>query len=130
MKVLIVEDEFVSRKLMQKILSPYANCDVAVDGEEAIQAFKIAWEEKEPYDLICMDIMMPKMDGKQALKKIREMETEMGIKASDEVKIIMTTALAEQKDVEETLKEGVSWYLVKPITKQKLLEQLRKLALI
>jgi two-component system, chemotaxis family, chemotaxis protein CheY len=63
MRCLIVEDDFVGRKLMQKYLSDYGECDVAVDGEEAVEAFRQAVENETPYDLICLDIMMPNMNG-------------------------------------------------------------------
>ncbi|MCA1987263.1 MAG: response regulator, partial [Desulfovibrio sp.] len=66
MRVLIVEDDFTSRKLMQTILSPYGDCDVAVNGREAVEAFQNALNSAKPYDLVCMDIMMPEMDGQEA----------------------------------------------------------------
>ncbi len=130
MKVLIVDDEFASRRLLQAILSPHGECDVAVNGTEAVEAFRLAWEEKRPYDLVCLDIMMPEMDGNQALKKIREMEKDKGIKGSDEVKVIMTTALGDPKTVIESFyRAGATGYVVKPINHKKLIEEIRALGL-
>jgi len=131
MKILIVEDDFGSRKLLQNILTPYADCDMAVNGEEAFEAFKLAWEDNVPYDLICLDIMMPKVDGLEALKKIREYEKEIGINISAEVKIIMTTVLGDPKNVIQALyKGGATSYMVKPIKKNKLIDEIKKLGLI
>jgi two-component system chemotaxis response regulator CheY len=131
MKTLIVEDDFTSRRLLQSILSTYGSCDLAVDGEAAVEAVRQSLAENYPYDLICLDIMMPKMDGHAALLKIREMEKEKGIAAKKEVKVIMTTALGDPKNVMEALyKGGATVYLVKPIGKQALLEELRKMGLI
>ena len=131
MKVLIVEDDFTCRKLLQKILSEYGECDVAVDGAEAITAFTAAWEEEAPYDLICLDIMMPNVDGHEALVKIREIEKQKGVSDRNEVKVVMTTALDDPKNVMKALyREGATSYLVKPVGKQKLLEELLKLGLI
>lgn len=131
MRVLIVEDDFTSRKLLQGILLPYGQCDVAVDGEEAIEAFVIAWKESKPYDLICMDIMMPNLDGQQALIKIREMEEDMGVELADAVKVIMMTALNDPKNVFESLYKGcAASYLVKPITKSNVIDELMHLGLI
>ncbi len=82
MRILIVEDDFTSRRLLQKILAPYGECDIAVDGKEALEAFTLAVREGRRYRLICLDIMMPEMDGQQVLKKIRQMEKELGISPS------------------------------------------------
>lgn len=131
MKTLIVEDDYTSRRLLQRILSMYGSCETAVDGEEAVEAVRRAFAENYPYDLICMDIMMPKIDGNEALVKIREMERQKGIAAFQEVKVIMTTALGDPKTVMKSLYQGgATVYLVKPIGKQALLGELRKMNLI
>ena len=118
MRILIADDEFSARRILNKILSAYGECDVVFDGEEETQAFRLAWEENEPYDLICLDIMMPKMDGQETLKRIREMERERGVKGPDEVKVIMMTALDDPNNVVEAYyKGGATSYLVKPIDK-------------
>jgi two-component system chemotaxis response regulator CheY len=63
MRTLIVEDDFTSRLLLQSFLSVYGECHIAVNGREAVAAFRAAQERPQAYDLICMDIMMPEMDG-------------------------------------------------------------------
>lgn len=130
MKILIVDDEFVSRKLLHVILRPYGVCDIAVDGGEAIEAFKSALEEGNPYQLICMDIMMPGVDGQQALKEIRRIEKAKGISGPDEVKVLMITALGDPKNVMEAFyRGGATAYIVKPINHKKLIEEIRRLGL-
>ena len=131
MRVLIVEDDFTSRKLLQKIVSPYGEADIAVNGQESIDAFETALEEGRPYDLVCMDIMMPEMDGQEALKKIRAAEKAKGIRNADEVKVIMITALDDPKNVVEAYyKGGATSYVPKPIDRQLFLQLLRNLGLI
>jgi two-component system chemotaxis response regulator CheY len=130
MKYLIVEDDFAARLLLQRYLSGYGDCDVAVDGHEAIEAFRQALDENEPYDLICLDIMMPAMDGRDALKEIRRIEREHGILGLDGVKVIMTTALGDSKNIMGSFREGCEAYIVKPIKKEKLLEEIENLGLI
>jgi two-component system, chemotaxis family, chemotaxis protein CheY len=128
MRALIVEDDFGSRRMMQKMLASYGECDVVVDGEEAVEAFLLAWEEFRPYDVIFMDIMMPKVDGQEALKRIRAIEKDMGIKPATEAKIIMTTVLEDPKNVMEAFnKGGATSYMVKPIDREKLLAELEKM---
>lgn len=131
MRVLIVEDDFASRRILQTFLNAYGECHVAVNGVEAVEAFQQAWQESNPYDLICMDIMMPEMNGQDALRKIRDMEKQMGISSDDEVKVIMTTALDKSKEVVKAFYEGgVSAYFVKPFQLEDLEKELKVLRLI
>lgn len=131
MRCLIVEDDFISRKIMRELLAPHFDVEIAVDGEEAVTAFKLALEAKAPYDLICMDIMMPRMNGSEALKIIRQLEKEQDTPANLEVKVIMTTALDDPKTVFDVYYNvGATAYIVKPISKAKLMRELRTLGLI
>jgi two-component system, chemotaxis family, chemotaxis protein CheY len=131
MKALVVEDDFVSRLVLQKIIAPFGLCDVAVNGIEAVQAFNLAVREGQRYDLICLDIMMPEMDGKEALKIIRQKEREAGILPSNETKIVMITALDTPKEVIEVYyKGGCTAYLVKPIEKIRVINTLREIEVI
>ena len=88
MRILIAEDDFASRKVILKFLSVYGDCDVTVDGMEAIDAFMMALEEGDPYDLICLDVMMPIMDGYQALKNIRDIEKEHNVPEDKMAKVL------------------------------------------
>ena len=130
MKTLIVEDDFISRTLLQELLRGYGPSHIAVNGSEAVQAVRRSLEQDQPYDLICLDIMMPEMDGQEALKKIRELEESMGIISSDGSRIVMTTALADLKNVDAAYHSLCDAYPTKPIRKEKLMEELRSLRLI
>ena len=130
MKCLIVEDDFTARKLMQIYLSEFGKCFVAVNGKEAIQAVTQAFDEDEPYDLIALDIMMPEMDGIEALKAIRSLEKERGITGLDTVKVIMTTAKGQSQDIFDAFNTGCEAYLIKPIRKPDLIDEIRKLGLL
>lgn len=131
MKCLIVDDEFAARKLLQVYLSEYADCFVAVNGQEAVEAVREAFvKEEEPYDLICLDIMMPEMDGREALEAIRQIEKEHGIGGLDCVKVIMMTALDDSKNIMDAFRTGCEAYIVKPIRKEQLLQEIRHLGLL
>lgn len=131
MKALIVEDEGVSQFILKKILSPYGECDIANNGKEAVQAFSLAWKKNKPYDLICMDIMMPGLDGHQTLQQIREIEKLLDVDECQKVKVIMTTALCNPKNIKKAYYDGdVSFYHTKPIKKQKLIQDLQNMGLI
>ena len=130
MKCLIVEDEFASRRLLEVCLSEYADCSVAINGCEAVNGVKHALELGEPYELICMDIKMPQMDGMEAKKAIRKLEHQHGIKGFDGAKIIMATALDDRKNIIGAFKQGCESYIVKPFKEQDIITELQKLGLI
>ena len=130
MRILIAEDDFTSRKVLLKFLSEYGECDVTVDGMEAIDAYLRALEEDAPYDLVCLDVMMPVLDGYQALKNIRDIEREKKIPEEKTAKIIMTTALNEEKNVKKAFELGCTVYCAKPIDMVKLRSTLEMLGLI
>ena len=126
MKTLIVEDDFTSRLLLQELLKSYGPSHIAVNGREAVKASR-AVKAGEPYRLICLDIMMPEMDGQQALKEVRRLELAEGIDVADGVKIIMITALFDGKNVMGAFRGACDGYLVKPIDKQKLFDEIERL---
>ena len=130
MRFLITEDDFAARRLMQRYLSDYGHCDISVDGNEAVEAFQLSLDYGDPYDLIYLDIMMPRMDGLKALQAIRKIEHERGTGYQNFVKIIMTTACEDSKNIMGSFKEGCEAYLIKPVNKQKLLEEMAKLGLV
>ena len=127
MKILIVEDDLSSRKFLYKFMSNYGDCDITVDGMEGLDAYLIALNEEEHYDLICLDIMMPKVDGVKVLKTIREMEKQRGIESERRVKIIMTTALNDVDLVKNSFDSGCEVYASKPIDINKLENVMEKL---
>ncbi len=129
-RILIAEDDLASRKVISKFLSNYGECDITIDGMEALEAFMMAWDEGRPYDLICLDIMMPELDGIKTLKAIRDIETQKGLKEDKRAKIIMTTALNDKDSVMNAFETGCEAYAAKPLNMDKLAEVMKKLNLI
>lgn len=127
MNILIAEDDFTSRMLLQEILKGYGSVCTVINGQEAVEAVKIGFERDEPFDLICLDIMMPETDGHQALKEIRKIEQKRGVYSSDGVKIIMATALGDMRNISEAYSELCDGYLVKPIDKKSVLKTVDEL---
>ena len=80
MKTLVVDDEVISRKKLQKILSNLGECEAVEGGKAAITVFEKALKEKDPFDLVTLDIVMPEMDGTEALVELRELEKEAGVR--------------------------------------------------
>jgi two-component system, chemotaxis family, chemotaxis protein CheY len=130
MRILIAEDDYASRRYLQKLLSKFGQCDLTLDGMETLDAFMIAMDEDKPYELICLDIMMPKVDGIKTLKAIREIEKQRNINESKKIKVIMTTALNDTDVVKKAFDLGCEAYAAKPIDEEKFVEVMDKLGLI
>jgi len=130
LKALIAEDDYISGVLLNKLLQTWGSAQIARNGRQAVDAVRTALETKQPYDLICLDIMMPEMDGQQTLREIRALETTMGVDKLGRVKIVMTTALDDYDAVAEAIRGQCDHFITKPISKDKLVEVLRKLSLI
>jgi two-component system, chemotaxis family, chemotaxis protein CheY len=121
MKCLIVEDDLKSRHILKELLSSFGDCDVAVNGQEAVDSFRLAHELKRPYDAIFMNITMPDVDGLTALREIRSLEQGMEMPPGLKVKAVMMTAPGDPRSVIKAFKEGEAHsFLVKPVTKKKL----------
>lgn len=126
MKILIAEDDFVSRKLVNAFLATLGEVDIAANGQEAFVAVKMAIDNNQPYDLICLDILMPEVDGIMTLKKIRQLEAQKRINPEKRSKIIMTSAVSDKKYVVAAVQANCNGFLVKPIDKTRLFDELRK----
>ncbi|MBF0212553.1 MAG: response regulator [Magnetococcales bacterium] len=133
MKILIADDELNNRKLMRDYLKKYAHCDMVSDGKAALELFTADLEDGDPYDLVLLDIIMPVMDGQKALSRIRSTEKRIadGQEGYKEIPIIMVTGMdSSLQAMQAYFKGGCSDYLTKPVTRQALLEKLRKFNLI
>lgn len=128
-RILIVEDDSASRGLMQILLAEYGECGFACNGVEAVEAFTRALDAGEPFDLVCLDIMMPEMDGLEALKQMREVENTHGIEEARRVKVIMTTTASQQDKTMKAFHYGCNGYLIKPISKEAIVTEMNKLPL-
>ena len=129
MKCLIGEDESTSRMLLHRFLLEVGECHAATNGRETVEAFKTALDQGEFYDLVCLDIMMPEMDGHQVLQAIRQLEGAAGIDDLAGVKVIMITAMHDSEHVLGAFRLGCDAYIVKPVLKSKLFEEMGKLGL-
>ena len=130
MRILIAEDDRISRTFMKEFMKEYGQCDVAVDGMEALDLFMDAVKKEDPYRLICLDIMMPKVDGLKVLRVIRAMEKQHDVPQDKRARILMTTALADLDYVDQAFNLGADGYAAKPINTDKITEVIRNMGLI
>jgi len=130
MKSLVVEDEFAARCVLQRFLARYGECDVAVDGDEAIEAVTNAIENSAAYDLVCLDIGLPKLNGHDVLERIRALELGRGVQLGQGCRVIMTTIATATDQVMGAFRGGADAYLNKPISLASLTRELEALRLV
>ncbi len=126
-RILIMEDDPVSAKLMNLFLSPYGDCTLVADGRVAVESFEKAISSGEIYHLLILDIMVPEIHGRDVLRRIREIEREHGVPGDRRARAIMTTALSDTVNVVESFKGQCDAYLVKPIDKKLLVREIAEL---
>ncbi|SPD76437.1 Response regulator receiver protein [uncultured Desulfobacterium sp.] len=130
MRTLVVDDEIVSKKKMQKIMETFGECETAETGMGALAAYKDSLEKGNPFDLITLDIIIPDTDGLRTLKKIRALEKEMQKTGSElrQVKIMMVTSHSERSLVMRCINAGCNNYIVKPFAKEDIMRKLEEMA--
>jgi len=118
MKSLIVDAGFETRKTSRKLLAPYGECDVALNGLEALNAFSRAHREKDPYHVIFLDLDMEGLNGFQILEKIRRWEA---LKKTDApVKIVLVSSVRIPDPMKSQLIPGLETWIQKELTLEKL----------
>ena len=118
LKILLVEDDFINQKVISKMLSEKGHAiDTANNGLEALELF-----EQNKYDVILMDIQMPKMNGVEAISRLKEKEG-----STNHTPVIALTAYALQGDRERFLDLGFDGYVSKPIQMSELFYNIDKI---
>lgn len=130
MKILIVEDDYITSEVINEIVSAFGSTAISENGAEAIEKFISAHDNEKPFDLILLDIMMPEMDGQEVLQNIRDHEKSIGIQGLDSVKVVMITALDDFENINQAFKSQCEGYIVKPIDKDKVVNKIIELGLV
>lgn len=129
MRILVVDDESVSRKSMRYILSEFGECILAENAANAISEFKKAWHDWRPFSLITLDIGLPDMNGVELLSQIRHLEKEKNIPENERVKIIMVTSHSDKDRVIDCLKAGCDEFIVKPADRESMASKLSRIGI-
>jgi len=129
LKALVVDDNSEVRTLYTHALGALGECDAAESGEEACRSVMRALEANAPYGLILLDIVMPGMDGIEALRKIREIEASKGVSGGGGAKIIMLSGVSSRKHIMQAFRDQCEAYLVKPVKIARLYEAIASLGI-
>lgn len=130
-RVLIVDDSRYQRYLIVQALEGLFAPDQAADGREAVTLYAAALEAGAPYDLVVMDILMPVLNGHEALASIRRLEAERGVADSARVPAVMLSSLDDPGNMlRAQFESGAQAYVTKPFTPATLHEALISLGLL
>lgn len=113
MKFLVVDDEVTARTMLRILLEEHGEVDEAADGACAMSLVRSAVTRGEPYDLICVDLSMPGLDGHRLLERLRELESFVG--KTEPCRIIVASASRHTQDIVGSFKRHADGYLTKPI---------------
>jgi CheY-like chemotaxis protein len=130
LRILILEDDASSSRLMHLFLDPIGECRMVSNGRQALDTFERALKEGNPFDLLLLDILVPEINGVEVLKRIRDMEQAQGLTGSRKVKAVMTSGLSDAKNIEQAYLSVCDGYLVKPVNREKLLSVIRAVGLM
>ncbi len=126
LSILVAEDNEINALLARTLLTRLGHRPaIADDGEAAVESWEAARAAGSPYDLVLMDVQMPRMDGLEAARRIRSTEAAAGERL---VRILALTANAQAEDREACLAAGMDGLLVKPLDRERLREALAAVA--
>lgn len=106
-----------------------AECDCAVDGVEGLEAFIQAYMSGSPYDLICLDLLMPRMNGYNTLREIREFEKKEMVSDEKRVRVIVITCVDDGQSKKTVKETGCEAYMIQPVLKSQLYETIEDIGL-
>ncbi|MCI8508129.1 MAG: response regulator [Lachnospiraceae bacterium] len=127
MRILIADDDFVNRRFLERIFSGYGEVVAVDNGMSAVDEAAKGIEERELFDLICLDIMMTRLDGYKTLEAIREAESKYAVLEEERAKVIMISALDEVVLDSIQVCDDYDAYICKPIVVDKFEQLLEKM---
>lgn len=130
MRSLIIEDDPTSRLFLQRFLEKYGEVVVAGDGQAGLYSFYEGLEHDKPFELVCLDLSMPNMDGMKALSLMRQAEDQRGISGDIGAKIVVVTSTTESKTILQSFRAGCAAFISKPFDVVKFKKQLRDFGLL
>jgi len=124
-RFLIVDDDEMGRLMLQDFLSEFAPCDCAENGKEGLAFFEKALAGGDPYDLLCVDLIMPEMNGLALIRKIRDIEKMHPVFSDIRTKIFVISASDSPWDKADLLLDNLcDDFITKPFNRTSLKENL------
>ncbi len=129
MKILVIDDEMVSRTKLKLIMESFGECEAVDNGKDALSLFHEAHQMGKPFGLIMLDIDMPQKDGMQVLSEMIAAQIKLGISKSHKAKILMVTSYTDKDRVLGCIQSGCDDYIAKPFDINTIGKKLSKLGI-
>lgn len=130
MKILVADDDLMSRRILQQLLSRHGEVQTCVSGAEAVELYRLSLEDGQPFSLICLDVMMPEDSGLDALSRIRRLEGAFQAAGRAPAKILMVTGRDDSRTIMTAFRNLCDGYLCKPIEPSVLFKQIEELVAV
>lgn len=129
MRILVVDDEIVSREKLKCLVANLGECEGAEDGVSALSLVEKSFQEGNFFGVIFLDVLLPDIKGNELLIKIRNIENKKRISAEKKAKIIMVTSFADRDLVIDCKVNGCDDYIVKPFERETVLNKMTALGI-
>ncbi|MGB5749519.1 MAG: HDOD domain-containing protein [Desulfobacterales bacterium] len=129
MKILIADDDMVSRTKLKLIMENFGECETVDNGKDAVAMFHKAHQQGKPFGLIMLDINLPEMDGMQVLSAMIAAEIKLEVSNTHKAKILMVTSFTDKDHVVSCIQSGCDEYIAKPFDINTIGKKLSKLGI-
>ncbi|MHB2155932.1 response regulator [Calditrichota bacterium GD2] len=130
MRILVAEDVQLMQKLLKRLLDPFGEVTLVKTGREAFSRFQEAINSKKYFNLVCLDLNLPEINGLEVLKNIRAAEKLNHVPIKERAKVVVVSSTNDADVVMKAINLGCNGYIVKPFSKDKIINELKKLGLI
>ncbi len=129
MRILLVEDDFISRNVMNRFLTGMGQVEAVNDGKAAWEAYEKAMKRGRHFELVIIDATVPALPTGEVLRLVKGLQDQLQVPASVRTRVLVTCALDDVKAVNGSFRELCDGYLMKPARKPLLVEKLQALGL-
>ena len=129
-RVLLVDDDPSVLRLLEHHLADHGECTSVSSGGTALTQARSLLQSGKRYDVVCLDINMPDMDGRKVLAELRQLEKQYGVGDSQRCKVVMVSGLDAPQDKLKAFRESCDAYLTKPIEKSQILKTFVSLGIV
>ncbi|HBC56733.1 MAG TPA: hypothetical protein DCZ03_06160 [Gammaproteobacteria bacterium] len=129
-KILLVVEDLGIAHYLESVMRQFGHVEIYTDSPDALEAFEQALADAEPYDLVAVDLFMPKLDGAACVQKMRKIEHRRKVPEIYAARILMISIVHDGLDGLEAEVDGCNGYLFRPFAPADLVSQIRNVVVL